>query len=270
MYDDMVKIAYDEICGFEKEAAFDRLKGKMRRGRANAYEDRAYSAGTSYARHTLRGQRMNEANSGLASIKGKKYSSKAEQMSDRVNQYNAMNDSRLDQYKALIDAANKRLSDTASIKAEALKNKADLKKLRNERDIRLMEAAYGATNKANSDAADIYREMQGAKSRKAERNADITNAYNTLGHTYGYQGNRAADLALKADRASGYAGLAEARANAKAEAKAARKAAKQAEKAAAYYDEAQYAKEAAVDDYNEACAYEEAALTILDELGYLD
>ena len=48
------------------------------------------------------------------------------------------------------------------------------------------------------------------------------------------------------------------------------KAEEQAEKAAAYYDEAQYAKEAAIDDYNEACAYEEAALTILDELGYLD
>ena len=42
------------------------------------------------------------------------------------------------------------------------------------------------------------------------------------------------------------------------------------QKAAAYYDEAQYAKEAALADYNEACAYEEAALTILDELGYLD
>ena len=49
-----------------------------------------------------------------------------------------------------------------------------------------------------------------------------------------------------------------------------RKSEEQAEKAAAYYDEAQYVKEAAIDDYNEACAYEEAALTILDELGYLD
>lgn len=48
------------------------------------------------------------------------------------------------------------------------------------------------------------------------------------------------------------------------------KAEEQAEKAAAYYDEAQLVKEAAVDDYNEACAYEEAALAILDELGYLD
>ena len=43
-----------------------------------------------------------------------------------------------------------------------------------------------------------------------------------------------------------------------------------AEKAAAYYDEAQYAKEAAEADYAEACAYEDAALQILDELGYLD
>lgn len=45
---------------------------------------------------------------------------------------------------------------------------------------------------------------------------------------------------------------------------------KAAEKAAAYYDEAQYAKEAAEADYAEACAYEDAALQILDELGYLD
>ena len=44
----------------------------------------------------------------------------------------------------------------------------------------------------------------------------------------------------------------------------------QAEKAAAYYDEAQYIKEAAEADYAEACAYEDAALEILDELGYLD
>ncbi len=43
-----------------------------------------------------------------------------------------------------------------------------------------------------------------------------------------------------------------------------------AEKAAAYYDEAQYVKEAAEADYAEACAYEDAALQILDELGYLD
>lgn len=45
---------------------------------------------------------------------------------------------------------------------------------------------------------------------------------------------------------------------------------KAAEKAAAYYDEAQYAKEAAEADYAEACAYEDAALQILDKLGYLD
>ena len=40
--------------------------------------------------------------------------------------------------------------------------------------------------------------------------------------------------------------------------------------AAAYYDEAQYIKEAAEADFAEACAYEEAAIAILDELGYLD
>ena len=43
-----------------------------------------------------------------------------------------------------------------------------------------------------------------------------------------------------------------------------------AEKAAVYYDEAQYVKEAAEADYAEACAYEDAAIQILDELGYLD
>ena len=41
-------------------------------------------------------------------------------------------------------------------------------------------------------------------------------------------------------------------------------------RAAAYYDEAQLVKQAAEADYAEACAYEEAALQILDELGYLD
>ena len=49
-----------------------------------------------------------------------------------------------------------------------------------------------------------------------------------------------------------------------------RKAERAAEKAAAYYDEAQYIKEAAEADYAEACAYEDAALAILDELGYLE
>lgn len=43
-----------------------------------------------------------------------------------------------------------------------------------------------------------------------------------------------------------------------------------AEKAAAYYDEAQLAKEAAANDYEVACAYEDAALSILSELGYFD
>ena len=270
MYNDMVKMAYDEICGFDKEAAFDRLKGKIRRGRADSYEDKAYNAETSYKLKALSGQRMNEANSGLASIKGDKYKSKFERMYDRINQYNAINDANVNHYKALTDAANDVLSEQANIKAEKAKNKADIKKLRNKKNMRYMEAAYAAANQSNSDLADIYREMQAAKSRNTMRNADITNEYNTLGHTYGYQGNRAADLALKANRAAGYADLAEARANAKAEAKAARKAEKQAEKAAAYYDEAQLAKEAAVEDYNEACAYEEAAIAILDELGYLD
>ena len=45
---------------------------------------------------------------------------------------------------------------------------------------------------------------------------------------------------------------------------------KVAEKAAAYYDEAQYVKEAAEADWAEACAYEDAAIQILDDLGYLD
>lgn len=43
-----------------------------------------------------------------------------------------------------------------------------------------------------------------------------------------------------------------------------------AEKAAAYFDEAQLIKEAAANDYEVACAYEDAALSILGELGYFD
>lgn len=43
-----------------------------------------------------------------------------------------------------------------------------------------------------------------------------------------------------------------------------------AEKAAAYYEAATMAKEAAENDYNVACAYEDAALEILADLGYID
>lgn len=43
-----------------------------------------------------------------------------------------------------------------------------------------------------------------------------------------------------------------------------------AEKAAAYYEAAVMAKEAAETDYANACAYEDAALEILADLGYID
>ena len=43
-----------------------------------------------------------------------------------------------------------------------------------------------------------------------------------------------------------------------------------AEKAAAYYEAAVMAKEAAEADYANACAYEDAALEILADLGYID
>ena len=43
-----------------------------------------------------------------------------------------------------------------------------------------------------------------------------------------------------------------------------------AEKAAAYFEEAQLIKEAAENDYAVACAYEDAAYQILDELGLLE
>ena len=43
-----------------------------------------------------------------------------------------------------------------------------------------------------------------------------------------------------------------------------------AQKVAAYYEEACLAKEAAENDYNVACAYEDAAMQILGELGLLE
>lgn len=42
------------------------------------------------------------------------------------------------------------------------------------------------------------------------------------------------------------------------------------ERALAAYDAAQMQKEAAENDYDSACAYEDAALQIMDELGLLD
>ena len=73
-------------------------------------------------------------------------------------------------------------------------------------------------------------------------------------------------IPVAATAATAY-GITKHRARKRAEQEAAQE---QAEKAAAYYDEAQYIKEAAEADYDLACAYEDAALEILDELGYLD
>ena len=281
MYSEKVAAAYDEICGFEKEAAFDRIKGKIRRHGAESAEDRAYRTETAAGAESLRGKRENANRGRYSDIAGMGYKNKAEKMRDRAKMVTDYNDSLLAQNKMLLDAATRNAANIAErkiAKAEATaalrkaKNeaKADRARMINENAAMLNSALVERANKNIGDAADRYSDIMASKGRSTQRKTEMANAMNDIYRQHGFRAGRAEDAAYRANRASGYADIAEARADARAAAKAERKAQKQAEKAAAYYDEAQYAKEAALADYDEACAYEAAALEVLDELGYLD
>ena len=292
MYSEKVAAAYDEICGFDKEAAFDRIKGKIRRHGAESAEDRAYRTETAAGAESLRGKRENANRGRYSDIAGMGYKNKAEKMRDRAKMVTDYNDSLLAQNKILLDAATRNAANIAEMKSAKAESdlarksakiladakrkrqkneaKADRARMINENAAMLNSALVERANKNIGDAADRYSDIMASKGRSTQRRTEMANAMNDIYRQHGFRAGRAEDAAYRANRASGYADIAEARADARAAAKAERKAQKQAEKAAAYYDEAQYAKEAALADYDEACAYEAAALEVLDELGYLD
>lgn len=290
MYDEMVKCAYDEICGFDKEAAFEGVKAWHRHNVARRAEDKAHRLGTKAGHKRVDLDYENRRNSDFGNVVSQGYSDRAERRNDSAARKIKTNKDALARTEAArailsdISAQHKDYKDAKNAyKREKTRAMADYIASENSKKNALRDdlfrrniEASNTIDRGNSkmknmsiqSKTDLYGMKMGAKDRAFGRAIDRVNALNQMGGDYAAQRAAHGDYAVQ--RALGYAGLSDDRVAAKRAAKAERKAAKAAEKAAAYYDEAQYVKEAAEADYAEACAYEDAAIQILDELGYLD
>lgn len=230
MYENMVKEAYENIVGVEKEAAFDGIKAKLSTGARRREEDAV------------------------------------ERTKNRVGMAQLYNDQAHNRAAARVEVGKRRLAHTAERMSDAAvlanKNIAD----------------SSANRAAKMEAARAYLEAK--DNLKASKNTQLARAYNDFMNGAQAEADRKVAIrGMKKDirnlRYGQYADIADAklqnaaahenRLHARVNEIAAQKA---AEKAAAYYDEAQLVKEAAEVDYNEACAYEDAALEVLAELGY--
>ena len=292
MYDEMVKCAYDEICGFDKEAAFEGVKAWHRHNVARRAEDRAHRLGTKAGHKRVGSDYENSRNSDYGNVVSQIYSGRAERMNDSAARKIKANKDALARTEAArailsdISAQNKDYKDAKNAyKREKTRAMADYIASENSKKNALRDDLFRRNIDASNtidrgdskmknmniqSKTDLYGMKMGAKDRAFGRAIDRVNALNQISGDYNRAALRAAHGDYAAQRDLGYAGLSDDRVAAKRAAKAERKAAKAAEKAAAYYDEAQYVKEAAEADYAEACAYEDAAIQILDDLGYLD
>ena len=285
MYDEMVKCAYDEICGFDKEAAFEGVKAWHRHNVARRAEDKAHKLGTKAGHKRVGVDFDNRRNSDYGDVMGQMYSAKAERKNDATARRIKTNKDAVArneaaravlsdisaQRKEYKDAKNAYRRDKARAMADYIASEHSKKNALSDELFRRNIDASNTIDRGNSklknmkaqSKADIYGMRMDAKGRAFNRTVDRVNALNQMYADYGRAARNAAHGDYAMQRDLGYAGLSDNRV-------AAKKAAKAAEKAAAYYDEAQYVKEAAEVDYAEACAYEDAAIQILDDLGYLD
>lgn len=208
MYENMVKEAYDQIMGFDKEAAPNKAIMDL---------------------HT---------ESAMSPSKRKLFEAKLDQAEARAER---------GAVRAEMKALKKSGKGKGTEEYNALQNRDN--ELKGKRNQAILTRLNPVTNvkAVGRSISDPYREF-GRAPGKAIASQLFTPAY----------------MSSAFDRSAGKT-LGQAKIMAE---RAAKK--EQAEKAAAYYDEAQLVKEAAERDYQEACAYEEAALSILDELGYLD
>lgn len=274
MYDEMVKCAYEEICGIDKEAAFEGVKAWHRHNVARRAEDRAYKANTDAGHSTLRGKLQNEKRNAASDIVSSMYGGQSDKVKDKMARRSKSNTDALKRNVAARETLSEysgKLKDARDAKSDYVADRAKRKSAYKDDAYKRQLDAVNAlesgivdiVNMKNTSKAELHKMKMDARDRAMGRNTDIANAVNDRAHEYGYYANRAAHKDYDAKRDLGFANLAAKRV-------ADKKAEKAAEKAAAYYDEAQHVKEAAEADYAEACAYEDAALQILDELGYLD
>jgi hypothetical protein len=259
MYDAMVKEAYENIVdGFDKEAGpvLDRAGVGVNRFLKRRSENAATRASENEDRSDLSFDQKNRKAAAKNAIKnmraedarryGKDY---ADLIDLGVAQGKRINADKNEMDKALVDTMLAR----KAAKAEMDKQMLDAMTARRAAKLD-MKARSGA------DFSDVMG--LAADQQKATNDANLAraNARRDLGRFYA---QNAAERATLADAHRG-ARLAT------AEARLADSLDRKAQKVAAYYEEAQLAKEAAEADYEVACAYEDAAYQILDELGLLE
>ena len=242
MYETMVKEAYNNIVGFEKEAGvgYNRLlKDIADRGalRSNEKADRK----------ELAMDQRNARTIAKKDLRNKKTDDNLANYGGYIDSVNASNDAAVAQYDKLMQLRNQ-----AKTRATELKNQK-----RSDKAKKLADTAELYNQMNDEKAKNLGRTSEIVKQMRGQR-AENTIAGRSINHSLMY-GDAAEMAGLKAKQRAHRLDLAEQR-----------KAEKAAEKAAAYYDEAQFMKQAAEEDYLEACAYEDAAIEILDELGYLD
>ena len=259
MYNAMVKEAYENILeGFNKEAGpvLDRAGVSANRFLKRRSENAATRASENEDRSDLAYDQKNRKATAKNAIKNMRLEDARRYGKD----YAALVDLGVTQGKRISadkNEMNKALVDTmlARRAAKAEMDKQLLDAMTARRAAKLdMKARSGADF---SDMMGLAVDQQKAinDARLAQRNAT-----RDLGRFYA---QNAAERATLADAHRG-ARLAT------AEARLAESLDRKAQKVAAYYEEACLAKEAAENDYNVACAYEDAAMQILSELGLLE
>ena len=250
MNHEMVKQAYDEICGLEKEAAT--VDGNKIFLDKEDYEvlpytvkDRMKDLAKSPAGKALAGVGLTAAGVGGAAY--------------GINKYKAMKRRRAEQEQA--DKVAAAYNEICGFEKEA--KLSEQEKERRRKDTSFGGNIYRGMMKGSLIGAGIGGGIGGAKGGIKNNGHGLTQIDLMGASKKGLKG--AAEGAIGGALVGVGSGLIDTlrkREEARKE--------EAAEKAAAYYDEAQYAKEAALSDYDEACAYEAAALEVLDELGYLD
>ena len=237
MYEAMVKEAYENILGIEKEAGVGYEKFRKRLADKAALRRHEKSD-----LDALAVDQRNARTESRTDLKNKKSDDSASNFSAYAANVNARNNDIVKNYEGRMQNKN-----TAAEKKLARKNQA-----RTDKASRFADMA-GLINAMNDRDADNYARVLGLSNTMRSQRAENIAARRAIGHSYIADTAGTADL--KAAQRAHRLELAEQR---------------KAEKAAAFYEEAQLVKEAAENDYMEACAYEEAALTILNELGYFD
>lgn len=219
-YDSMVKTAYEEIVGIDKEAAFEGTKAKWNRMMQRRAEKEA-----------LRASELKSIDALNRKHKDRKLDDKTSLKNLRSEHLDALNR----EGTAYGKAVNEHSKERRNVRTAIRNSKTDYRSLGLDHSLAEADMMNDSVRRYNLRAADAVKARRDIN-RSAANAAEMANL-------------RAAQRAHRTDLAE---------------------AALAAKKAEAYYDEAQYIKEAAEADYAEACAYEDAALAILDELGYLD